>query len=184
MEAVTYVVGLTKSFMSYTLHVVSLDSSTGIALASVDVPSSINGPLDLVTLTSSRTPQPILAWLEDSHIRSVALTPNLAVKLHTIREDIYKELKDVGIADAGIFLALKRDDTCHVLRVDLGTQSVKKVWEFANSVRQFICIIPKIYLNWMRRLRRPTSPSSSTQVALTRPASRMSHARFGPTSCE
>jgi hypothetical protein len=139
-EAVTYVVGLTKSFKSYALHIVSLDSSTGVALSSREIPSSVNGPSDFVALTSSRSPQPILAWLEDGHVRTVTLVPELVVKARTIRDDIYKELKDVGIADAGIFVALKRDDTSHVIRVDRDTQSVKKVWEFANSVCRFIRI--------------------------------------------
>ncbi|KAF8577387.1 DUF1620-domain-containing protein [Ramaria rubella] len=131
-ELTTYIVGFTKSFNAYTLRVVALNSSTGLVLSSADIPSNVNGPFDFVALTSSRTPQPMIAWLEDGYIRTASLNTELKIKPKILRDDIYKELKDVGIADAGIVVALKRDGTSHVLRVVQET-NVKKVWEFANS---------------------------------------------------
>ena len=135
-KATVYLVGLTKSFKGYTLRVVALDSSTGATLSSIDISSSVS---DFSTLTSSRTPQPILVWLDDGYIKSIVFSPELKLKARTIRDDKYKELKDVGIADAGIIIALKEDETSHVIRVDKGAQGVQKVWEFANSVGLF-CI--------------------------------------------
>lgn len=133
-ESTLYLVGLTKSFKAYTLHVVALDSSTGTTISSSAVSSTVNGPSDFIALTSSQTPQPILTWLEDGYIKSVVLTPEVKSKPRTIRDDAYKEIKDVGIADAGIVVALKQDETSHVIRIDKATQGVQKVWEFANSV--------------------------------------------------
>lgn len=133
-ESTLYLVGLTKSFKAYTLHVVALDSSTGTTISSSAISSTINGPSDFIALTSSRTPQPILTWLEDGYIKSVVLTPEVKSKPRTIHDDAYKEIKDVGIADAGIVVALKRDETSHVIRIDKAAQGVQKVWEFANSV--------------------------------------------------
>ncbi|KAF8508073.1 DUF1620-domain-containing protein [Gautieria morchelliformis] len=132
-EATLYLVGLTKSFKGYTLHVVALDASTGTTISSLGISSNVNGPSDFITLTSARTPQPILVWLEDGYIKSVVLAPELNLNPRTIREDVYKELRDVGIADAGIVLALKQEETSHVIRVDKIAQGVEKVWEFANS---------------------------------------------------
>ena len=139
-EATIYVVGLTKSFKGYTLHVVALDSSTGASISSVDVSSTVKKPSDFIALTSSQTPQPTLTWLEDGYIQSAVLTPELKLKARTIHGERYKELRDVGIADAGLVLALKPDETSHVIRVDKGTQGVQKVWEFANSVGSLFTI--------------------------------------------
>lgn len=133
-----YLVGLTKAFQGYTLHVVALDSSTGTTLSSIDIPSRIDGPSDFIALTSSRTPQPILAWLDNGYIKSVVLNPELKLKPQTIRDDMYKELRDVGIADAGMVIALTQNETSHVIRVNKGAQGVQKVWEFANSVCLFL----------------------------------------------
>ncbi|KAF8512945.1 DUF1620-domain-containing protein [Hysterangium stoloniferum] len=129
----TYVVGLTKSFRSYTLHVVVLDSSTGALISSTDLSSSINGPADFVTLTSAKTPNPILAWLDEGYIKAVVLDKDLKSKIRSNRDNIYEEIKDLGVNDAGILLALKQDGTSHVLRIDQEAQGVGKIWEFSNS---------------------------------------------------
>jgi len=123
-----------KSLKSYTLHIVSLDASNGHQLFSIDVPSSISSPSDFLALTSSNSPSPILVWLDEgSHVKSLVLQPELTLKVKTLRSEIYREIKDTGTSDAGIFVALKRDGTAHVLRIAKSSDAVDKVWEFDNS---------------------------------------------------
>jgi hypothetical protein len=133
-KSTTFAIGLTKSFKSYGLHVVSLDASKGHYLSSIDLPSSINGPSHFVVLTSAKSPNPILAWLDDGHVKSQVLNSELSGRPKSLHTDIYREIQDIGVSDAGVFVALKRDGTSHVLRVSKLSDSVERVWEFDNSV--------------------------------------------------
>lgn len=134
-KSTVFTIGLVKSLKSYTLHIVSLDASNGHQLFSIDVPSSISSPSDFLALTSSKSPSPILIWLDEgSHVKSLVLQPELTLKVKTLRSEIYREIKDTGTSDAGIFVALKGDGTAHVLRIAKSLDAVDKVWEFDNSV--------------------------------------------------
>ena len=132
--ATVYVVGLTKSFTSYTLHVSAISSTTGELVSSVDFPSSISdGPTAIVPL-SSHSELPQVAWLEAGSIRSIGLTPKLTGKPSTLKGATYDKVIDVGLGSLGHFVALKGDGTGCVLKLDEATSGLKSIWEFSDSV--------------------------------------------------
>ncbi|GBE86822.1 hypothetical protein SCP_1000640 [Sparassis crispa] len=132
--SVTYVVGLAKSFASYTLHVTTLSSSTGELLESMSIPSSIkDGLVDFLVLStagqSELTPHAI--WFEDGSIRVLKLTPEIKETSSTSKGAVYKRVVDVGLSEHGQFVALKDDGTAHIFK--LTEDGLKAVWEFRDS---------------------------------------------------
>ncbi|KAI9058646.1 DUF1620-domain-containing protein [Trametes sanguinea] len=130
-----YLLGLTKSFASYTLHVTSILPATGEVVANGNVPSSISsGFADVVVLRDLREPElePRLVWLEDKSIRSYPLSPNLKAKPTVIKGAVYKSVQDVGISDYGQLVAVQEDGSGRVIR--LSSEGLKVIWEYADSV--------------------------------------------------
>ncbi|KAH9981995.1 hypothetical protein BJV74DRAFT_852482 [Russula compacta] len=132
-----YVVGLEKSFASFTLHVTSLSSSTGELVASVTFPSSITeGPSGILALSSdSTTLNPRVVWLETGVIRSVSLVPHLTEKPTSVEGSVYTKIVDIGLQSKGHFVALKTDSTGRVLMLDADKAGLKVIWEFADSAK-------------------------------------------------
>ncbi|KAF6749878.1 hypothetical protein DFP72DRAFT_1013730 [Ephemerocybe angulata] len=99
-----YVIGVSSSFASYTLHVVSLSSSTGQVLADSEIPSSIvNASADLFAFVHSGSA--FAAWLENGNARSLLLSPTLKNKqAQTLSKQSFEELLDVGLSDLGLFV--------------------------------------------------------------------------------
>lgn len=130
-----YVVGLAKSFASYTLHVTTLSSSNGEVIASIDIPSSIaEGSSDMLTLSSDMTTlHPRVVWLEAGAIRSVQLVPTLSAKPSVVQGSVYSKIIDIGPQSKGHFVALKTDDASRVLKLDAET-GLKVIYEFPDSV--------------------------------------------------
>lgn len=129
-------VGLAKSFASYTVHVTALSTATGELITSANIPSSItNGLTDFFVISDRRHPQvqPRVVWLEAGSIRSFPLTPELKEKPMMIKGAEYKSIHDVGLYEHGLFVALKEDGTGRVVR--LGEDGLKAIWEFQESVR-------------------------------------------------
>jgi ER membrane protein complex subunit 1 len=133
-----YVVGLAKSFASYTLHVTSLSSSSGEVVASVDIPSSIaEGPSDMVVLSSdTSTLKPRVVWLEAGALRSVQLVPSLTAKPVFAQGSVYRKIIDVGLQSKGHFVALKTGDTGRVFTHD-AEKGLKVIYEFPDSVSTY-----------------------------------------------
>ncbi len=133
-----YVVGLARSFASYTLHVTSLSSSNGEVVASVNVPSSIAGESsDMLILSSDATTlKPRVVWLEAGGIRSIQLVPNLSAKPTSMQGPLYNKIIDIGLQSKGHFVALKTVDTCQVLMLD-AEKGLKVIYEFTESVSTY-----------------------------------------------
>jgi hypothetical protein len=131
-----YVIGLSKSFASYTLHVTSLSSSTGELVASVNFPSSISeGSSGILTLSSdTATLDPRVVWLDAGVIRSVSLVPYLTENPITVKGSTYSKIVDIGLQSKGHFVALSIDDTGRVLTLDANKAGLKVIWEFDDSV--------------------------------------------------
>ncbi|KAI0076779.1 hypothetical protein K474DRAFT_1675313 [Panus rudis PR-1116 ss-1] len=115
-----YLLGLAKSFASYTLHVSTLAPTTGELVHETSVSSSITGgPEDLVVLSRPSAYRPVVAWLEQGRIHSLALSPELhsskAIKPTVNKGSTYLHLQDVGLRD--------EEDA-----------SLKTIWEFSESV--------------------------------------------------
>ncbi|KAF9817392.1 hypothetical protein IEO21_03446 [Rhodonia placenta] len=133
-SSTVYVVGLAKSFTSYTLHVSAVSAKTGEFITSIDVPSSItNGLTDFFVLASNKHPQvkPRVMWLEGGAIKSFPLTPELKETPMMIKGAEYQKIVDVGFSEHGQFVAIKEDGAGRVIR--LGEDGVKVIWEFAES---------------------------------------------------
>ncbi|KAI0069755.1 hypothetical protein K474DRAFT_1713951 [Panus rudis PR-1116 ss-1] len=109
-----YLLGLAKSFASYTLHVSTLVPTTGELVHETSVSSSITGgPEDLVVLSRPSAYRPVVAWLEQGRIHSLALSPELhsskAIKPTVNKGSTYLRLQDVGLRDEGLFVGIKED---------------------------------------------------------------------------
>lgn len=144
----TYVIGLSKSFASYTLHVTSLSTSSGEELASANIPSSItDGPSSLLSLSPTAS-APQIVWLESGSIKSVALTEKLDSKPTAVKGASYEQVLDVGLSEQGYFVALKAGDgTARIVKSANGEkEGLKVIWEFSDSVSP--CRILKV-LGWI-----------------------------------
>jgi hypothetical protein len=131
-----YVIGLSKSFATYALHVTSLSSSTGELVASVSFSSSIaEGSSGLLIVSSdSTTLDPRVVWLEAGAIRSVSLAPYLTEKPTFVKGSTYSKIVDIGLQSKGHFIVLNTDDTAQLLTLDANNAGLKVIWVFADSV--------------------------------------------------
>ncbi|KAI0341141.1 DUF1620-domain-containing protein [Trametopsis cervina] len=135
-SSAVYVIGLAKSFASYTLHIVALSPSDGTVLSTVDVPSSIgDGPQSILHVKRVAEGKQVsrVAWLEGGKIRSFALTPELREKPVTVKGAAYQELVDTGLSEHGLFVAIKDDGSGRVIK--LTDDGLKVIWEYADSVK-------------------------------------------------
>ncbi|THH17682.1 hypothetical protein EW146_g3182 [Bondarzewia mesenterica] len=128
-----YLIGVAKSFASYTLTVTTISPLTGEVLATADIPSSISdGPFGLISLQDVL---PRVVWLEAGSIRSVQLTPELKEKPASVKGAAYDRIIDVGLGGRGHFVALKSDGSGRVLKLDTERGGLKVIWEFSDSAR-------------------------------------------------
>ncbi|KAF8439746.1 DUF1620-domain-containing protein [Boletus edulis BED1] len=152
-----YVAGFAKSVRSYTLHVSTLNLTTGGVIASVNIPASIANTLtDFLLLGPSRVGSssttsipsdanadafgPSLVWLSPSSTASNAplslfsapLSPPLKGKVLTIPNTPYKHIQDVGLSDNGLFMAFRDNGTAEVLGYETGGSPVGVVWDFGD----------------------------------------------------
>ncbi|KAI0820139.1 DUF1620-domain-containing protein [Trametes gibbosa] len=129
-----YLLGLSKSFASYTLHITSLSPTNGELITSSDVPSTVtSGFSDVLVLRDVRASEiePHLVWLENKAIESFTLTPSLKGKPTAIKDAVYKSIEDVGVSEYGQFVAVKEDGSGRVIR--LSSEGLKVIWEYADS---------------------------------------------------
>ncbi len=128
-----YVVGVAKSTASYTIHITALSSSTGQVLNDVNVPSNIADPVSDLTLLSLHVPhdyRPRIAWLEDGHVKSKALTPDLKNAVGKVKTVQFEKLLDVGLNDYGHFIGLKKGEPARVLKMEEDGTSIQLLGEF------------------------------------------------------
>ena len=128
-----YVIGLSKSLASYTLHITALSSSTGQVLDDVNVPSSIANPVSdmiLLSLYVLHQHRPRIAWLENGQIKSKALTPDLKDPVGNVKNAQFDKLLDVGLSHYGHFVGVKKRVPAHVLKMEEDRTSIKLWGEF------------------------------------------------------
>lgn len=145
-----YILGLSKSFASYTLHITSLSPVTGELISDVNVPSSVtSGFSDVLVLRDLRTSEaePQVVWLEGKVIKSFALTPSLKAKTSAIKEAVYRSVEDVGVSEYGQFVAVKEDGSAWVIR--LSSEGLKVIWEYADSVRTMLSRLPDCHIDFL-----------------------------------
>lgn len=130
-----YLIGLAKSFASYTLHVTTLSTQTGEVISTADISSSIkDGLVDFLVIrrSSDEAVTPRIVWLEQESIRSIALTPTLDGK--SIKGSAYKSIVDVGLSEHGELVAIKTDGSSRILKLDADGSGIRSIWEYAESV--------------------------------------------------
>ena len=133
-----YLLGLTKSFASYTLHITSLSPETGELVNSGDLPSSITSGLsEVLILSDVNHPEtnPQIVWFEAGAIKAFPLTPGLKSKSSVVKGAVYKTIEDVGLAEYGQFVAIKDDGSGRVIK--LTPEGLKVIWEFSDSVGRY-----------------------------------------------
>jgi len=131
-----YVIGLTKSFRSYTLTVVSLNPENGEVIETVNVPSDL-ADLDNyhVLLGTNRGPT-TLVWLEGESVKTVSLTADLTQikKATTTKYGPYNRVLDLGVEEFGYFAAIKKNGETDIFKIDRDGLGVNKVINFDSSV--------------------------------------------------
>jgi hypothetical protein len=140
-----YVIGMAKSFASYTLHVSTLSPSTGQVIISANILSSIVDPLaHFAVLTRPNTTQPQALWIEQEKLRFVGLTPTLKEKGRQLQGTGYTGILDIGLNDQGHAVISRKEGSSFVLKFD-EANSAKSAWEFVDSVIFFFLF--QKYLN-------------------------------------
>ncbi|KAN0080356.1 Protein of unknown function (DUF1620) domain containing protein [Tylopilus felleus] len=155
--SILYVAGFAKSVKSYTLHVTTLDLTTGQVIASVNIPASIAnvhtdylllGPARAASSSTTTTSSganvdvfgPSLVWLSPSStasnaplsIFSAPLSPALKGKVLTIPNTSYKRIQDVDLSGNGFFMAVQDNGTAEILAYETGGSPVRVVWDFGD----------------------------------------------------
>ena len=128
-----YVVGVSKSVASYTLHITALSSSTGQVLDDVNVPSSISNPVSDMIMLSLHVPHqysPRIAWLGNGKIKSKALTPDLKNPVGNVKNAEFDKLLDIGLSGYGHFVGLKKGEPARVLKMKDDGTSIELWAEF------------------------------------------------------
>lgn len=131
-----YLVGLAKSFASYTLHITALSPADGSLLATYDVPSNIqHGPSSIFVLHRlvGDLEHARVLWIESNQINSVKLTPELKEKPTAVKGSAYRELVDLGLNDHGLLVAVKDDGSGLLVKLNDEGTALKIIWEFADS---------------------------------------------------
>ena len=140
-----YVIGMAKSFASYTLHVSTLSPSTGQVIISANILSNIVDPLaHFAVLTRPNTTQPQALWIEQETLRFVGLTPTLKEKGKQLKGTGYTRIRDIGLNDQGHAVVSRKEGSSFVLKFD-EVNSAKSAWEFVDSVRFFIQVPETIF---------------------------------------
>jgi hypothetical protein len=133
-----YVIGLTKSFRSYTLTVVSLNPVNGEVIETANVPSDL-ADLDSyrVLLGANRGPTS-LVWLEGESIKTSTLTEDLSQikKTTSTKYGPYSRILEVGVEEFGYLTAIKTDGEAHIYRIARDGLGVNKVASFDSSVSE------------------------------------------------
>ncbi|KAG8863325.1 hypothetical protein FRB96_008816 [Tulasnella sp. 330] len=134
-ERAVYVVGLVKSFASYTLSVTALDAATGTEISTTLIPSSIDDiERDLLTLTKRNMPHPQLVWRQGTSLRSMALASSSDVQQSQkpLITPGYSKLLDVHLGSSGYFVALRSNGSASVFRQGDESVGVDMVWDFMD----------------------------------------------------
>lgn len=136
-----YVIGVAKSFASYTLHVTSLNPLTGEVIQSSDIAANIVDPWSEFTVVTPSSEQPVALWLEQGNLRYVMLTPNLKAKVRATDVSGYAQVKGVGTSDFGQVVLVRRNGMGVVMKVEDNPISVQKLWEFKDAVSPYLRIV-------------------------------------------
>ena len=153
-HSAVFALGLTKSFRSYTLKIVALDSTTGAELASQDYPSDIEDANNaFVTLLHRTAAFPTVLWVDNGQAMVLDLDDQLKHKPAALKDGKFVRLLDVGLELSGILVGLRADDSAQVLKWESGT--VRVAHAFPVSRRSPEHYTDSIYLGTLDRQGRP-----------------------------
>jgi hypothetical protein len=133
-----YVIGLTKSFRSYTLTVVSLNPENGEVIETVHVPSDLADHDNYRVLLGTNRGPTTLVWLEKESVKTVTLTADLSQikKATTTKYGPYHRVLDLGVEELGYLAAIKKNGETDVYRIDRDGLGMNKVVSLDSSVSE------------------------------------------------
>lgn len=131
-----YVIGLTKSFRSYTLTVVSLNPENGEVIETANIPSDLSDLDNYHVLLGTTRGPTSLVWLEGESIKTVALTVDLSQikKATSTKYGPYDRVLDLGVEESGYLTAIKKDGEVVVYKIDRDGLGMNKIISFDTSV--------------------------------------------------
>jgi len=147
-SSTVYVVGLAKSFASYTLHATTLSTATGEVIASVNIPANIKDDQStFVAFSSSSGPSATqaVAWLEDGTLKAAMLTSDLKGQIMGLPGVKYDSIRDIGLSNNGQFLAITAGGAAHVMHLDSRASSLQPIWEFPDVVCSTFVLVLIVY---------------------------------------
>jgi len=131
-----YVIGLTKSFRSYTLTVVSLNPENGEVIETVNVPSDLADHDDYRVLLGTNRGPTTLVWLEGESVKTVTLTADLLQikKATSTKYGPYDRVLELGVEELGYLAAIKKNGEMDVYKIDRDGLGMNKVVSLDSSV--------------------------------------------------
>jgi len=123
-----YVIGLTSSFMSYTLHVTALSPSTGTFLSDSAISSSLSSYDSGVVILSTPSVPPHLVWLDKgAYLKALPLTPSLDAKA-SVLEGSGAKVVELGLNKYGHIVLENASGSSRVVK--LTEHGLEKVWDW------------------------------------------------------
>ncbi|KAG9004471.1 hypothetical protein FRB94_002342 [Tulasnella sp. JGI-2019a] len=136
-EKTVHVIGLVKSFASYTLSVTALDAITGKEISTTLIPSSIEDiTRDILTLVRRTHPNPQLVWREGTSLKSVALSASNRQSQTPLVIPGFTKIFDVSLDTSGYFVALRTNGSTAVFsQVEDSRVGIEKTWDFMDITK-------------------------------------------------
>jgi hypothetical protein len=133
-----YVIGLTKSFRSYTLTVVPLNPADGEVIETANVLSDLADFDSYRVLLGTNRGSTSLVWLEGESIKTSTLTEDLSQikKTTSTKYGPYSRILEVGVEEFGYLAAIKTDGEEQIYRIARDGLGVNKVASFDSSVSE------------------------------------------------
>jgi len=133
-----YVIGLTKSFRSYTLTVVSLNPENGEVIETVNVPSDLASLDNYHVLLGVNRGPTTLVWLEGESVKTVTLTADLSQikKATSTKYGPYNRVLDLGVEELGYLAVVKKNGEADIYRIDRDGLGMKKIVSLDSSVSE------------------------------------------------
>lgn len=136
-----YAIGVTKTAAaSHTLHVTTLNVTTGEVIHSANIGANIADPWkESATVLNPSLQLPVAVWLEKGTLRYVSLTPTLNGKPKSARGSGFVGIIDVGAGSRGQIVAVRQGGLGVLYRLDGEQTSATVVWEYEDAVCGHLC---------------------------------------------
>ncbi|KAH7107261.1 hypothetical protein BKA62DRAFT_682862 [Auriculariales sp. MPI-PUGE-AT-0066] len=150
-----YVLGLVKSFRSYTLRVTALEVTKGTVFATQDFHSDIVEANDaFVSILARSAAFPTIIWVDNGQAMSLALNEALDNKPVKVNDGKFERVLDVGLEHSGLLVGIREDGSAHALSYEDKSSTVIVKHAFPVSKRSTL-YTDAIYLGTLDKQGRP-----------------------------